>query len=90
MASTGDWWKEGLADTEGTTLPGVFPVVMVSQHVHELIRELELAAGALAACPKEEIGDAYAHLSVTRSTLYRYLQDVERKAKVKLTHIMRF
>jgi hypothetical protein len=91
MARDGDWWIEGLPDTQGTMLPQVFPVVIVSEHVHGMIRELEMAAGACAACPKCDMSSAYQHLNVTRSTLYRYIQSIERQAKVTgRTHIKRF
>lgn len=85
------WWIETLGDDDpGRPILRPFPVVMVSQDVHEMIHELELAIGGAASCPKEELGNAYAQVGVARSTLYRYLQNVERKARVKRTHIKRF
>lgn len=91
MASPGDWWKEGLQDNEGAVLPAVFPVVLVTQEVHSMIYELEMAAAAFGSCDKSDMDGAYAHLGVTRSTLYRYIQNLERKAGVTgRTHIKRF
>lgn len=84
------WWHETLADDEGSRIIRPFPVVMVSQHVHELIHELEQAISGAAYCPKEDLGNAYAQVGVARSTLYRYLQNVERRARVKRTVIKRF
>jgi hypothetical protein len=77
------WWNETLGDDEGKPIVQPFPVVIVSAHVHEMIYELEMAISAAATCPKEELGNAYAHVGACRATLYRYVQSIEQKARVK-------
>jgi hypothetical protein len=84
------WWNETVPEPDDRPIQKVFPVVMTSQFFHELMHEHELAVSGVATCPKEEMDTAYQMLNVSREALYRYLQSVERRAKVKRTHIKRF
>lgn len=67
-----------------------FPVILVSTEGDRLIRAVELASCYTGGCTEELMGEAYAALNEAREHLYRYLETVERKARVKRTLVKRF
>ena len=92
MASTwereGEQWKEQ-ADGAGQAKL-VFPTVLVSELVHELIKDIELAAMGCGSCPDDQLNTAYANLNQCRKELYKYISGLERRTKTKRTIVKRF
>jgi len=89
MASADDW-RQGAPPKDTRPIQIVFPTIKVSQRVHNMINGLELAIGGASTCPMEEMDIAYAGVNVARESLYRYLEILERRAKIERTYIKRF
>lgn len=88
--SYNDYYKERIPEKDERPFQTPFPVILVSQEVNNLIRAVELASCYTGGCTEELMGDAYSALNEAREHLYRYLETIERKARVKRTIIKRF
>lgn len=66
-------------------------VTMVSAQLHELVKDLESGAMKVeAATYYKQRDEAYAALTVTRTSLYTYVAELERKAGVTQSVTLRF
>lgn len=64
---------------------------LVSSTLHELVKDMESQAMKVeAATYYKQRDEAYAQLSVTRTSLYHYVADLERRAGIKQSTTLRF
>lgn len=67
-----------------------FPVILVSTQADNLIRAVEMASCWTGGADEENMGEAYGSLNDARGHLYRYIESLERRARVKRTLVKRF